>query len=286
MPTHNFKRQLAGSAGACLALLCLSAAPALAFSGTPEECEEISQPFVAFKDLNYYKLVPGGEFNNPSEGWELSGGAQVIKTTRPDGTTGGVLDVPGGAKAVSPPMEVTLQDPTARVWVRDVTGAEGVEVSVSYANTATAAHPKGVGRVHGQQTGWTLPTPFTTQPQIAGSQEGTRSVRFVLTAGRSNDTQLYGLWVDPRMRGEGRECPAPETSLPTANASLPGGSIGGTPAPVAHAVAHHQHRKSHKPSDGHSHSPSGGGGSTATKPHLGGTLVRGAGGGEGPVGVR
>ena len=78
-------------------------------------------------------------------------------------------------------------------------------------------------------------------------------MRFVFSSGgKSNDTQLYGLWIDPRMHEESQpfhteDCVAPET----------------------------------KPSSGGT--PSGTGGGT---PSLGGTLVRGASGGEeAPVGV-
>jgi hypothetical protein len=81
-------------------------------------------------------------------------------------------------------------------------------------------------------------------------------MRFVFSSGgKSNDTQLYGLWIDPRMHEESQpfhatDCVAPETNL----------SSGGT--------------------------SSGTGGSSGGTPSLGGTLVRGASGGEEtPVGV-
>ena len=218
--TPKSKPKLRWSAGVFCALLGFSALPATAVAGEPTACEAhaYSQPFTAFNDFNYYKLVQGGNFNSPAEGWELSGGAQIIHTTRPDGSTGGVLNIAGGARAVSPPVPVTLLDPTARVWVRDVKGAEGVAVSVAYAGTNTALQPKNVGHVHGQHDSWTLSTPFNVQPQTAGPEEGVRIVRFHFDAGgRTNDTELYGLWVDPRMRGESR--------MPTQGGC---GSIGGT----------------------------------------------------------
>ena len=159
------------------------------------------QPFTAFKDSNFYTLVNGSEFATAAEGWELSGGAQVISTTYPDATTGGVLDLPSGSKAVSPPVCVTLLYPTARVWVRDVKGSEGVAVDVSYAGTVTAVTPKNVGQVHGQQTNWTLSNPINVQPQTAGPGEEARTVRFVFIAGgKTSDFQVYDLYVDPRMR--------------------------------------------------------------------------------------
>jgi hypothetical protein len=192
-------RQLGAAAVACFALLSLSAAPALAAATC--EGQTFSQPFAAWSDYNYYTLVQGGAFNSASEGWELKGGAQVIQTVRPNGKTGGVLNLPSGSTAVSPPVCVTLQYPTARVWVRDVKGAEGVAVGVAYAGTPTATTPKNVGQVHGQQNSWTLSDPINLQPQSTGPNEETRQVRFVLVAGgQTSDFQLYGLYVDPRMR--------------------------------------------------------------------------------------
>jgi hypothetical protein len=50
-----------------------------------------------------------------------------------------------------------------------------------------------------QRSSSTLSQPFAVKPELGGSEEGAREVRFVLTAG-SGEAQLYGLWVDPRMR--------------------------------------------------------------------------------------
>ncbi len=183
--------------------LAASCAPSAFAASAPEVCggQAFSQPFVAFNDPNFYTLVPGGEFDSSSEGWELFGGAAIVSGARPNKTTGDVLNLPSGAIAVSPSVCVTLQYPSARVWVRDVKGSEGVAVGVAYAGTKTASQPQNVGQVHGQQTEWTLSSPINVQPQIAGPTEGPRQVRFVLLAGgKTSDFQLSGLWVDPRMR--------------------------------------------------------------------------------------
>jgi hypothetical protein len=204
-PTAFRFHRLIAAVGICSAALSVSAAPALARGKQPQtlatcEGQSFAQQFEAYGDSNYYTLAPGGEFNSASEGWELSNGAQIVETTRPDGTTGGVLNMPSGSVAVSPPVCVTLQYPTARVSVRDVNGSEGVAVAVAYANTKTAEAPKNVGQVHGQQSSWTLSNPFNVQPQTAGHSEETREVRFVFTAkGKTSDFQLSGLYVDPRM---------------------------------------------------------------------------------------
>jgi hypothetical protein len=202
---QTITRQLGVIAAICSAALGLSTASALAAgSPTPATCpgQTFSQVFAAFGDMNEYTLVPGGNFNSSSEGWELSKGARIISTTRPNGSNGGVLDLPSGAVAVSPPVCVTLEYPSARVFVRDVKGSEGVAVGVAYAGTnRTVASPQNVGQVHGQQTSWTPSNPFCVQPQIAGTTEGTREARFVFTAaGKTSEFQLSGVYVDPRMR--------------------------------------------------------------------------------------
>jgi len=207
LTASSLKRQtgIAAGAGICCVLLSLSATPALADTSAPEGCgaQSFSQQFAAYNDFNWYKLVHGGEFNSSSEGWVLRGGAKISEATRPDGTTGGVLDMPSGAQAISPPVGVNLQDRTARVWVRDVKGAAGVDARVAYPYTSTWLEPQDVGHVHGQHASWTLSTPINVDPQIAGAKEGFRIVRFVFNADSKNsDTQLFGLWVDPRMREE------------------------------------------------------------------------------------
>ncbi len=209
------KRRLSYLLGACFALLGVSTAPALAASATTAtpaastapaattscEGQTFSQPFAGQGDSNYYTLVQGGEFNSPSEGWELLNGAAIVQSSRPSKALGGVLGLRSGSLAISPPVCVTLQYPTARVWVRDVKGGGVVLVSVVYLSARTATLPQSVGELHGSQGVWTLSNPINVQPQIAGSTESAREARFVfMGAGRASEYQLSGLWVDPRMR--------------------------------------------------------------------------------------
>ncbi len=161
--------------------------------------QSFSQPFEALKDSNYYTLVEGSEFNSANEGWEMGNGAQLVEATRPDGSVGNVLDLPAGAYAVSPPVCVTLQYPTARAYVEDVQGGGGVTVGVYYAGG------KPTGQIAGQlnakkNAGWELSNPFNVKPQLGGSEEGVREVRFVFAnIGRGSDFHVSGLYVDPRM---------------------------------------------------------------------------------------
>ncbi len=217
-PTASIiRRQLGWTAGAVIALLSLAVPAALAKKSstvTPAEsqaatstaqspaiCEGqlFSQPFLSYGDSNFYTLVPGGEFNSASEGWTLSGGASVISTTRPDGSTGGALNLPSGSKAVSPPMCVTLAYPSARAWVNAANGTKGIIVSVSYAGTASAISPREVETIKAKHGTWTIGE-FGVEPGLAGDEEAPREVRFIFEGGKKGETQLFDVYVDPRMR--------------------------------------------------------------------------------------
>jgi hypothetical protein len=224
-PTADgFARKLCAFAALSLAALALLATTAQASSGrygwgwhpggnpASEEVnaelavcpgQTFSQPFTAFGDENFYTLVDGSEFNAGAEGWFLRRGAEVVEGTRPDGSSGGVLDLPRGAVAISPPVCVTLQYPTARAWVQTVDGSGGLSVGVYYAGVKHgAARAEHVALLGSEEDGaWGLSDPFAVKPELAGSEEGVREVRFVFAnLGWHGDFRLSGLYVDPRMR--------------------------------------------------------------------------------------
>jgi hypothetical protein len=204
---HKLTRSLGLGLLACAAAIASSSPAALAASSAPSSTSATCQGqtfapvFAALGDANYYTLVPGGEFNSASEGWTLKGGARIVEAGRPNGSRGGVLELPSGAVAISPPTCVTLQYPTARVWLDSVKGDEGVTVAVAYPGTSlSVTSPQTVGQMQARQSGWTLSSPINVQPQIAGAAEATREARFVFTTtGRCGVYRLYGLYVDPRM---------------------------------------------------------------------------------------
>jgi hypothetical protein len=199
----NYIRNLGCAAGLILGLLSLWAASAAASDVNAEAAvcpgQTFSQPFEAFGDSSYYTLVEGSEFNGVAEGWELSGGAEVIEGVRPDGSIGGVLSLPSGAVAVSPAVCVTLDYPKARTWVDAVDGGGGVTVELVYPEK-----PEGVatGRLSDKSvSNWTLSRQFNVKPQMAGGKEGVREVSFVYANNtKSSDFRVWGLFVDPRMR--------------------------------------------------------------------------------------
>ena len=108
-----------------MAIAAFAAAPASAATTNPLDtsmCSNptLSQPFLSVGDHNWYTLMPGESADSfAGGGWTLSGGAKIVTTKLADGTTGSVLDLPSGLKAVSPVICVTSAYPTARTTVRN-----------------------------------------------------------------------------------------------------------------------------------------------------------------------
>ena len=193
--------------GLGILIAALMAVPAQAMAATATTSVDTSgcsngqfvQPFLSWNDSNSYELMPGetaGSFN--AAGWTLTGGAKIIRTTLADGTTGQVLDLPSGSKAVSPTICVQSNYPTARTIVRDVKGSEGVFMYISYEGTSTWSNPQNTGQVHSNKgTAWDASDPFNLQPDNA---PGWKVLKLTLVpGGKTSDFQIYDLYVDPRM---------------------------------------------------------------------------------------
>jgi hypothetical protein len=166
--------------------------------------QTFSQPFLEFGDENFYTEVEDSDFDAGSGGWALRNGAKLVDGTDPDGSAGKALELPGGAYAISPPVCVTLQYPTARAWVQTIRGWGGVTVGVYYAKSGYAGFGAAdtVGYLDSENDGeWDLSDPFEVKPELGGSKEGVREVRFVYSnLTWSSVFDLSGLYVDPRMR--------------------------------------------------------------------------------------
>ena len=159
----------------------------------------LSQPFLNWNDQNYYTLAPGqSDSNFTGDGWLLQGGANVTSTTLNSGSTGSVLDLPSGSFAVSPPMCVDVNYPTARVMVQNVTGGGGVHAFISYAGDSGWGKPRDGGAVKGKN-GWALSAPIHLQPS---HDPGWQLVRFgFVPDGKNSEFQLYNFYVDPYAKG-------------------------------------------------------------------------------------
>jgi hypothetical protein len=164
-------------------------------STTPCPSYSLSQPFLSWWDSRKDTLLAGESVDNVGgEGWQLSNGAYLTTTTLADGSQGQVLDMPAGSVAVAPPMCVNDSAfPRARTMVSDVSGKQGIAVSVSYPGTGLRARQLAAGRIKNTRSGFRPSKPIMLH---AGSLRGVHKVvlRFVA---RGGEYQLYNLYIDP-----------------------------------------------------------------------------------------
>lgn len=181
-----------------LAVAGVSAGPSLAdAAGTSDGCaaQPLSQPLTPFGDTNNYFLAPAGDFTT-SDGWTLGAGATHVFTAQADGSTGGVLDMPSGATAVSPVICITSDYPTARLRVRNLVGSEGVSFAISYLRGGAWSAPKETGQFHGDKNVWGLSKPMNLQPS---KTTGWQQIRLTFIAkGKNSRFQVDDVWIDPR----------------------------------------------------------------------------------------
>ena len=159
----------------------------------------VTQPFLPFGDANEYALVPGQSCDNFSgSGWSLSDGASIVSATLYDGSSGNVLLLPAGASAVSPPMCITNQDPTARAMIRDVAGSAGVDITVTYLGPGGSS--TNTGNIKGSAGTWSLARTVNIHPS---SVSGWQLAQFTFTphGDGSSEYQIYNFYADPRMAG-------------------------------------------------------------------------------------
>jgi hypothetical protein len=158
----------------------------------------LSQPFLSENDTNLYTLAPGETPDNfDGHGWTLAAGANITQTQLADGHTGSALDLPGGALAISPPVCVDVDYPTARTMI-ETTGGATVAVGVYYAAADPLAKLERSGTIQGDGAGWSASDPFDVHP---GSLPGWQMVRFIFKAtGFTGHARLYNFYIDPRMK--------------------------------------------------------------------------------------
>jgi hypothetical protein len=90
-----------------------SAAQAARLDGSCPDEPAASQPFLAWGDDDTYFLAPSGDFESGAPGWTLDGGAALVDSP---GGTGTALSLPPGATATSPPICVTRNHVSARLF--------------------------------------------------------------------------------------------------------------------------------------------------------------------------
>ena len=168
-------------------------------------------PFTKFGDRLDYVLAPGGGFNASVDGWQLSGGAKVVKSDK-----GSSLQLPQGAKAISPSICIDLNYPTFRFYnkvVKSATlalgSADDADIRVEVVHLAVR-NPmwEEVKTFDGKQgtsagSGWRLSDPVQLKPDLGGARAGARQValRFTADYAKRGDSFLVDdVYIDPMRR--------------------------------------------------------------------------------------
>jgi len=164
----------------------------------------LSQPFLPWGDSNWYALAPGEAPDDfAGTGWTLTGGAQIVTTALQDGRTGSVLNLPVGAKAVSPTICLTSAYPTADDdpecigQQRRQRRLLGVLRRDEHRERSAPDRDVQDHRQPGRRRPWALSQPADLDPSPTA---GWQLMRITLTANGPKTFQVYNLYNDPRMR--------------------------------------------------------------------------------------
>ena len=174
----------------------------VALAGSDCSNPALSQPFLSWGDSNWYTLAPGqsaGGFGG--SGWTLLTGASVRSSSLLDGGSGSVLNLPPLSIAISPPVCVESDYPTARAVVRGGAGAR-VSIVALYADAlggsgvTESVLQTGLSGALGGGAAWAPSGVVQVHP---GNLPGWQVVQFVFVNLSVGDLQLYDFYVDPRM---------------------------------------------------------------------------------------
>jgi hypothetical protein len=166
----------------------------------------LTQPFASQSDSNYYKLVPGGDFEGSLSGWSLTRGAKLVSGSEPFGATGKVgkysMYLPAGASVQSPFTCVDAAYPMFRLFGRNNGLLSIVAVSIVYKEPllGSLTVPVGVIALSGS---WApsaqMPTLSFVQGVLNALLTGKTpqvALRFTAVTGSS---QIDDIYIDPHM---------------------------------------------------------------------------------------
>lgn len=193
VPCNRRLRSLLATLG-CSVVAAIAAAPASA-AGLPSSspcADEFSQPFTAWGDSNFYKLVSGGDFESGTEGWDLSDGASLISATTQFGGES-VLSLDPGASALTPPICIDGSED----WSRMLTRSDGRISAVLVEVVTERGHELLVGIVRGDSE-WDASRRFLVPPFALRGDQTTFQYRFTAIGFRG--TELDSVYVDPRAK--------------------------------------------------------------------------------------
>jgi hypothetical protein len=157
-----------------------------------------SQPFLAYGDDDSYFLAPSGDFESGAPGWTLDAGATL--TDSPAGT-GTSLSLPPGASAVSPPICVTRDHVSARLFgqASDGTRRDRARLTVDIAGATGALTADRNVRVDDT---WAPTRQFRLGASFfdLDPTSGTTQIRMSFTNAGPATAVLDDLWIDPKAR--------------------------------------------------------------------------------------
>jgi len=180
----------------------IGAASAQADDGAPCADRVIEQPFTAWGDLADYFLAPDGDFTAGGAGWDLTGG-ELVEDNEPHWVHGGdtpaALELDSGASATTPPICVSVDDPTMRFFARSIGGPSGtLSVKVLYTDPDGADRALTIGTVVSDDAdGW---TPVAPLPITANTYEMRVAFRFT-AQGPGSAWRIDDVYVDPYRKG-------------------------------------------------------------------------------------
>jgi hypothetical protein len=189
-----------------LAAICLSVSSASAALIATDPCDNASltQPFAQWGDSNYYKLVPGGDFEGSLSRWTFTGGAHLVGGSEPFGVTDAVgkssVYLPAGGTVQSPYTCVDAAYPTFRFFGRNNGLLSTVAVSIVYNEPllGPVAVPVGVVALSGA---WSPSAQMLTLSVVQGAVNGLLTgqtpqvaLRFTALTGSS---QIDDVFIDP-----------------------------------------------------------------------------------------
>jgi hypothetical protein len=200
-------RRRAGTAVAA-ALAALAAAAPLAQAdevriGGLCEGHVVSQPLLDFGDASSYLLAPGADFESDLSDFTVNGDAAIQEGNESYDVTGAddshSLSLPAGSSVTTPPLCVTWDYPSMRMFVRNETKDGKLGVQVVYRDVLTGkTEVKGVGDIDAKDVGgtWRLSREL---PTLAGKLGTSLSIR--LTAKDKGAWSVDDVLVDPYSRG-------------------------------------------------------------------------------------
>lgn len=195
-PAHSRLPRRRIAAIGVIAILSL-VIPAGAAAGDPTGCADSTSPvFSAWGDSDLYRLIPGGDFEDPAADWALSDGAAVIDGSAPIGGSS-VLSMPSGSSALSAPICMDGSEPHARLFAKtDGNFFRAGRVLVEA--VAPEGNSVAVGIVRGGSD-WKLSSRFLV-PAWWVARDGIDSFQYRFTALGANDSLIDDVYVDPRAR--------------------------------------------------------------------------------------